>query len=191
MKKIFLYAGLLLFTSIILGGCNIGPYECKLKESNIYTNPPTNESSPSSEINISPSVDATESTELSPTVEPELEEIFQNHNIMGVINEPTAPTIFTISENRLIYSIQDYHWNNAHGKIPGEISLENENGDIFGPWPAEGSPGQGGVPDAYWTSYPDEEIPAGTYTIIDSDPESWSQNSATGGSGMSRIFAVK
>ena len=123
--------------------------------------------------------------------EPQTEEIFNNYNIAGVSNPPTDPPMFKLTETRRIYSIQDYHWNNGQGKTPGTIHLKAATGRVYGPWQAEGSPGQGGVPDAYWTCYPDIELPAGTYTVVDSDPVTWAQNSGSNGIGMTRILAVK
>ena len=125
------------------------------------------------------------------TSQPETELVFSNYNPSGVANNPSAPTVFTLASTRKIYLIQDYHWNGAKGKTPGTISLRSENNIVYGPWNAQGSPGQGGVPDAYWTVYPDVEIPAGTYTIVDSDPASWAQNVGTKGIGMSQVYAVK
>jgi hypothetical protein len=126
-----------------------------------------------------------------PTKQPETESVFNNYNSAGVGNNPTAPTVFTITSRKKIYTIQDYHWNSARGKTPGTIGLKSEDGKTYGPWTAQGAPGQGGVPDAYWTVYPDTQIPAGTYTIVDSDPSSWAQNSGTKGIGMSQVYAVK
>ncbi len=127
----------------------------------------------------------------SATAQPETELVFSNYNSAGVANNPSGPTVFTLTGARKIYLIQDYHWNSAKGKTPGTISLKSENGKIYGPWQAQGAPGQGGVPNAYWTVYPDTEIPAGTYTIVDSDPASWAQNSGSKGIGMSQVYAVK
>jgi hypothetical protein len=80
--------------------------------------------------------------------------------------------------------ITTYHWNDAQGAAPGTIGLKDANGKLYGPWPASGTPGQGGVPNAYWTVNPNIVIPAGTYTVIDSDPDTWAQNDETGGAGM-------
>ena len=122
---------------------------------------------------------------------PELEEIFNNGNIKGVTNQPTIPTTFTIDESRFIYSINDYHWNGGQGKTPGTIGLKAEDGTEYGPWETEGMPGQGGAPDAYWICHPGIEIPAGTYTIIDSDPATWARNPDSNGAGFSQVIAEK
>jgi len=113
--------------------------------------------------------------------------IFDNGNIYAVYNNPTRQTTFTIHQPHMITKIVNYHWNNARGVNPGNISLRDSYGRTYGPWQAQGSPGQGGVPNAYWTVYPNMVIPAGTYTVIDSDPYTWAQNSGSQGSGMSKI----
>lgn len=113
--------------------------------------------------------------------------IFNNGNIAGVFNNPPIPTTFTINQPHVITLIQNYHWNNARGATPGTIALRDQSGRTYGPWQAEGSPGQGGVPNAYWNVYPNVTLPAGTYTVIDSDPSTWSQNSGSNGAGFTRI----
>jgi tetratricopeptide (TPR) repeat protein len=111
-------------------------------------------------------------------------EIFNNGNIAGVYNRPTAPTQFTINRAYVITSIMTYHWNNARGTTrPGTIGVRSSDGRTYGPWQATGSPGQGGVVNAYWTVKPNVTLPAGTYTIIDSDPETWAQNAGSNGRG--------
>ena len=109
------------------------------------------------------------------------------NNTGGVQNGPTAPTTFTIDKNNLLTYIQVYHWNNGKGVLPGTIGLQNQNGVKYGPWQAKGTPGQGGVPNAYWEVGPNVVIPAGTYTIIDSDPSTWACNSGSGGRGMALV----
>ena len=126
-----------------------------------------------------------------PSPAPETEKVFDTYNIAGVINNPTKPATFTLKAPKTIYLIQDYHWNSANGKAPGTIGLKDAGGKVYGPWAPETAPGQGGVPNAYWTVYPNVELPAGTYTIVDSDPASWAQNSGTNGVGMSQVLVVK
>ncbi len=67
---------------------------------------------------------------------------------------------------------------------PGTIALNKSTGETLGPWNIEGQPGQGGIANAYWVAEGDIELPAGTYTIIDSDPETWAQNAGSRGAGM-------
>jgi hypothetical protein len=85
----------------------------------------------------------------------------------------------------MVAKISTYHWNNGIGTSAiGAIALRSESGEIYGPWQAQGEPGQGGVPNAYWVAYPNASLPAGTYTVIDSDPGTWAQNAASGRAGM-------
>lgn len=112
---------------------------------------------------------------------------FDNGNIGGVDNGPRQPTTFTLNEPRILVLIQNYHWNSARGQTPGSIGVVNGQGQHFGPWAASGSPGQGGVPNAYWTARPMVLLPAGTYTVIDSHPASWSHNAQSGYRGFTRV----
>jgi tetratricopeptide (TPR) repeat protein len=113
--------------------------------------------------------------------------LFDNGNIAGVGNGPSQPTRFSLNSAHVITLIQDYHWNSARGAAPGTISLRDANGRIYGPWQSVGSPGQGGVPNAYWTVHPGEMLPTGTYTVIDSHPASWSHNSDSQQRGFTRV----
>jgi tetratricopeptide (TPR) repeat protein len=112
--------------------------------------------------------------------------IYSNYNSDGVNPGPTNPTKFTIDQPYRITLIEDYHW--ANTRDPGTIGLKAQSGEVFGPWQAIGNPD---VPPQlskwYWQCYPDTIIPAGTYTVIDSDPGTWSQNYSSNGCGMTRI----
>ena len=111
--------------------------------------------------------------------------IFNNGNIQAVQNAPTRETIVTLPAPTTIVTITTYHWNNAKGATPGTISLMNDKtGDLHGPWEATGSPGQGGVPNAYWVVTPNLTLPAGDYIVIDSDPATWAQNAGSRGAGF-------
>ncbi len=113
--------------------------------------------------------------------------VFDSMNIFGVGNQPTAPATFTIRQPQIITSVMTYHWNNGRGTRAGTIALRDANGRTYGPWPVSGTPGEGGVPNASWTCTPNVEVPAGTYTIVDSEPATWSQNPQSGGRGMAVV----
>lgn len=113
--------------------------------------------------------------------------LFDNGNIAGVDNGPSQPTSFTLNTAHVITLIQDYHWNSARGATPGTIGLRDTNGRVYGPWQSVGSPGQGGVPNAYWTVRPDITLPAGNYSVIDSHPASWSRNGGSQQRGFTRV----
>jgi len=121
------------------------------------------------------------------------ERVFAQSACAGVSNDPPNPTIFTIDEPRTITKIGTYHWNQASGDNPGTIGLSDENGKTYGPWQAKGEPGQGGVPNAYWIAYlsPELELPAGTYTIMDSNPATWSYTSESDNAGIASVIGLK
>ncbi len=112
--------------------------------------------------------------------------IYTNHNIAAVQSGPTRKTTFTIQVPHVITNIQNYHYFN-NGILPGTIALLSEDGVLYGPWQAVGSSGQGGVANAYWDVFPEVSIPAGTYTIIDSDTATWSQNSSSNNKGLTIV----
>ena len=116
--------------------------------------------------------------------------LFNNGNIYGVSNGPAQPTTFTLRQAHIITSIQNYHWNNGRGATAGTISLRGADGTIYGPWNVITSPGQGGAPNAYWNCAPNVTLPAGVYTVIDSNPATWSYNGQSGGRGFTLIKGI-
>jgi hypothetical protein len=146
---------------------------------------------------ITPSVMPTIKPSVIPTVTPTVKpsttikevEVFNNGNIAAVYNGPTSPTTFTLTKAYVITKMMTYHWNNAVGStITGTHSFESSSGKVYGPYKTTGSLGQGGVPNAYWNSTPNVTLPAGTYTIIDSDESTWAQNTGSGGKGQAIIY---
>jgi hypothetical protein len=114
--------------------------------------------------------------------------VVENMNTGGVNNGATSEPEFTFSTSVEIVSLYDYHWNNGMGDTPGTIAIQNvDTNELYGPFTTHGLPGQGGVPNAYWQTEPGITIPSGTYRVKDSNPSTWSQNSQTGGAGMSQI----
>lgn len=115
--------------------------------------------------------------------------LFEIGNVLAVENSPTAPSVADLPAAR-ITAIVTYHWNAAQGATPGTVALRAEDGTTYGPFPTSGSEGQGGVPNAYWTATVNVSVPAGRYTVIDSDPSTWAQNADSGGRGFVRIHGV-
>ena len=113
--------------------------------------------------------------------------LFNNFNSGGVVNQPRASTTFTIASAATITGIQTYHWNAGRGKTPGTIKLTSSGGKSFGPWQTTGIDGQGGVKGAFWQANPQALLPAGTYTIVDSDPATWSNNAQSGYRGFALV----
>lgn len=130
---------------------------------------------------------ATQPTQPAPIPAGKAMVLYDNGNIGGVGNGPQRPTVFTLSAPHLITLVQTYHWNSGRGATPGTISLRDAGGRTWGPWQARGTPGQGGVPNANWLAHPNVTLPAGTYTVIDSDPASWAQNAQSQGAGFVRV----
>lgn len=111
-------------------------------------------------------------------------ELFQNGNPMEVFSGGTLTKI-TLDKPVKLKELTTYHWNDGKGKSPvGTVEILDQSGKSLGSWTGTGSDGQGGVIDANWIFSPDISLPAGSYTIKDSDPSTWSQNSGTGGMGM-------
>lgn len=119
---------------------------------------------------------------------------FEVFSTAGVnCGNPPVPSTFTIDRERHIALIATYHW--CDGAYPGTISLRRQDGTVYGPWQATGKDGMGGVPNRYWQvsaayqSFP--VLPAGTYTIVDSRPETWSWTGDVGSRGHSYVFLFK
>ena len=118
--------------------------------------------------------------------------VFFNGNDGRVFNGPTRPTQVRFDRPVQINRITTYHWNNGQGTpVPGTIALMTSDGRWIGPWQAAGESGQGGAPNAYWSVTPNLVLPAGTYTIIDSDPSTWSHNSGSDGAGHAWIDGMR
>lgn len=121
------------------------------------------------------------------------ERVFAQDVCGGVDNNPPNPTIFTIDSPRTITKIGTYHWNSGQGtQTPGTIGLMGPNWKIYGPWQASGQPGPGGVLNAYWivTLTTGLNLPAGKYTVLDSDPSTWAYNSESDNSGVVSIVGL-
>jgi hypothetical protein len=114
--------------------------------------------------------------------------VFNNMNTGAVFNNATAPA-FTISKACAVTYLSTYHWNSGNGTTaPGQLSLKDQSGRVYGPWKTKGVSGQGGVKNASWECIPGVLIQAGTYTVIDSIPATWSQNAASGGKGFTEVL---
>jgi hypothetical protein len=122
-----------------------------------------------------------------PLLPPEPVVVFDNGNKEAVFNRPPNPTKFKTDRIYFITQIRTYHWNNGHGATPGKISLEHENGARYGPWEAGATAGHGGVLNVNWNVFPNITLPPGEYRIVDSEPETWSHNSASSGSGFAFV----
>jgi hypothetical protein len=112
--------------------------------------------------------------------------LFTNENADGVTPGITNPATFTITSGSVrLLSITTYHYLYPKGlETTGTIGLIKPDGQVLGPWQTVGSEGQGDVPNALWRATVDVTLPAGTYTISDSNPATWSSNSGSGDAGI-------
>ncbi|ADH98390.1 S-layer domain protein [[Bacillus] selenitireducens MLS10] len=116
-------------------------------------------------------------------------ELFNNNNVFAVSNHPSGgPTIFELEEDRVISFLETYHWNFSRGSLPGTLGFRNvDTEEVYGPWQAESRSGQGGAPNVYWSISPYVTLEAGTYEVLDSEPETWSHNSSSDFLGFARV----
>jgi hypothetical protein len=114
---------------------------------------------------------------------PESDWLFNGYNNCGVLNG-AKPAVFRLAKPAHIISLADYHYNFGHSVKPGTIGLEAANGYVFGPYHTKADG------DGNWIATFSLTVPAGTYTIIDSSPATWSQNPSSGGRGFVRVFGA-
>ena len=104
--------------------------------------------------------------------------IFRNDNGQGVTGGPRTPTTFTVPVGQKVTAIRTYHYNNGQGKPAGTIMLRHTDGRTFGPWTTSLES------RFYWVAKPNAGIPNGTFTVVDSDPASWSCNQQSNNAGF-------
>jgi hypothetical protein len=113
-------------------------------------------------------------------------ELFSNGNTLGIQAGVSKPSTFTVASGSVrLVGLTTYHYVGPSG-VPatGTVGLKGADGKVYGPWPTTGSDGQGGIKNAFWEAKIDVVLVAGTYTVTDSDPSTWSSNSKSGGAGF-------
>lgn len=131
-----------------------------------------------------------------PVAQPQMESskeetIFYNANDQGVLPHPTQSTQFTLKTPIRLTYMMNYHWTQNNVGTPGRISMKHSDGTMYGPWQTHASREGGHVNNAIWECEPDVLLKKGTYTVLDSQPETWAQNQGTGGRGITEIRGVK
>lgn len=104
------------------------------------------------------------------------------------------PARFTLKKSRHIRMIETYHFVYGEGEAPGGgyYTIETKDGTVLGPFvTTRVVDGRTGLRNAYWYADVDFILPAGTYTLHDSDPSTWSQNTRTGGVGFCGVSALR
>jgi hypothetical protein len=98
-----------------------------------------------------------------------------------------APKTFNTDGVALcLVSLQTDHFNGGAGATPGTIGISYNNFVLgLGPWPATGS--------TLWTAPVPQGFRVvlnGTFTVIDSDSKTWSQNATSGGLGIIHVLVT-
>lgn len=94
-------------------------------------------------------------------------ELVNTYNILEVVCGNPGTTLVTISQDAYITEILTYHWCDE-GQPAGTHSLYNSTSLLmYGPF-------SGTTDFRSWVSYPNTNVPAGNYEVIDSEPNTWS-----------------
>lgn len=123
----------------------------------------------------------------SPAAAAAVTRLFNNWNPASVTNKPTKATQVQFQGPTMIVQVMNYHWNDGRGVAPGTIALRDQAGKTYGPWQARATAGTGGAQNVNWIVEPRAVLPSGIYTVVDSDPGTWSQNSGSGGAGFTQL----
>jgi hypothetical protein len=115
--------------------------------------------------------------------------VLDTGNTLAVFPGGRAPTV-TLEKPARVTNLTTYHFIETGGPRPGTIGLRAADGTLYGPWQATGLDGQGGVKDAFWETKPDAAVPAGTYTVVDSSPQTWSTNDRAKGLGFTTLWVA-
>jgi len=117
--------------------------------------------------------------------------LFDNVNAEAVSNGGSPPEFSTHGVAYCLMYIQTYHWNKGAGSPPGSVGLVRLSGPAALPkyiasLSAKASNSQG-VPNVNWYVSVQISKPVildGTYSCADSDPSTWSSDTASGGAGF-------
>jgi len=96
-------------------------------------------------------------------------DLFNNTNVDAVLNGGKQPS-FQLVDEAHVTQLTTYHWNNQKGAAPGTITLRAASGQSYGPFQATGTPGAFNAPNVNWVANVNLNLPAGSYTVVDSDP---------------------
>ncbi|HEX7556757.1 MAG TPA: hypothetical protein VF338_09050, partial [Leptolinea sp.] len=117
------------------------------------------------------------------------EDILSVSNTGEMINQPKYAPSFTLTEPWQVTLIITIHWNEGQGAEPGQISLKDENGKVYGPWQAVGKVFKD-VGNVRWIVEPNQTLPPGKYKVIDSDSVTWANNQESEFVGFTRVAGV-
>jgi beta-lactam-binding protein with PASTA domain len=111
--------------------------------------------------------------------------LFDNSNNAPVSVAPTAETVVVLAATTALSKLVTWHETpSAQEGLPRTLALRDASGVVFGAWPAVATPDGNGES---WVAVREVCLPAGTYYVVDSDPSTWRQNSASDGAGFARL----
>lgn len=154
----------------------------------LYANDSSTDASAKTYFQVEYSLDGEIFTEITNTSDTSRSSAVNAHDDAEILNTTNKEAVsgfgaspsFTIDRAYRLVFVMTYHYFNE-GRGPGVIALRHSDGTLYGPWPATGRAGQGGVANANWDVYPDNVVlQPGSYTVLDSDPATWSTNAASG-----------
>jgi len=116
--------------------------------------------------------------------------IFTLFNTKEITNFVSKETLFSIQGSCVISTISNYHKKQKEETKVGTIGLRASTKRMYGPWQAKQTDALGKNNVQYKTVTPHVTLPPGTYTIIDSDKNSWSSNIQSGKRGMSHVYGT-
>jgi hypothetical protein len=110
--------------------------------------------------------------------------VFKIGNDYEVFNGGSAPT-FTLDTAYDVTELWTYHWNGGKGTPDGgTLSITASDGTIYGPWTVEVRN------NVYWVANVSSTLPAGSYTVIDSEPSTLAQNEQSDGQGHAWMYGT-
>jgi len=115
--------------------------------------------------------------------------VLDTTNTLAIRPGGSAPS-FTLDKPATLSVVTTYHFVDGGGPAPGTLAVAGPDDKKYGPWQATGLDGQGGVANAFWEARPDVLLPAGTYTVVDSDPSTWSTNDEASGVGFTTVVVA-
>lgn len=119
-----------------------------------------------------------------------VKDLVDTHNIYGVSSNPSVATTFSTSKAEFVKGIFNYHYlANPTDYIGQTIGLKNLDTNVtYGPWGVTVDSGSGRT-NNLWVVFPNVEIPAGNYEVLDSHPATWSKNTESSNMGFSHVKA--
>lgn len=124
--------------------------------------------------------------------QPAPRELFTNFNTEWVENGPSQSPTIVFEHAWVVTQLQTYHWNQGRGMGGGQpvLGLLSQEGRFYGPWKATLSGGSG-ASNIFCLARPYARVPAGRYTVVDPDPNTWSRNQASGGLGFASLSCAE